>query len=336
MKKNPMDEVDAPPDPRHLKEYQFLTREERQKIQERIASTNVQVAYYLALNTGVRVSECFALCWSDVDFVNRKVRVNKQMRYEDRKWCFTPLKTINSYRDVGVTSSFIRYLQEVKRYQEEARAFYGDGYCSGNVVWDRREKNQDEKLIVRDLINVKQNGVMLTPNSEKFLAHIIKEDCGIPFKFHNLRHTYATILAENGAHPRYVQQQLGHAKFEFTLRYYTHVTAKMGEQAMECLESEIDFPFDQEESSSQNLGREKGVIVPGEAFDQVHIRYPDNSFSAALPEGTQLEVWFDNHWIISQLYRQGGSWVLKNIQSPSIYGLMVRIVRDQEESLIPG
>lgn len=88
MKKNPMDEVDAPPDPRHLKEYQFLTREERQKIQERIASTNVQVAYYLALNTGVRVSECFALCWSDVDFVNRKVRVNKQMRYEDRKWCF--------------------------------------------------------------------------------------------------------------------------------------------------------------------------------------------------------------------------------------------------------
>ena len=46
-------------------------------------------------------------------------------------------------------------------------------------VWDRREKNQDEKLIVRDLINVKQNGVMLTPNSEKFLAHIIKEDCGI-------------------------------------------------------------------------------------------------------------------------------------------------------------
>ena len=258
------------------------------------------------------------------------------MRYEDRKWCFTPLKTINSYRDVGVTSSFIRYLQEVKRYQEEARAFYGDGYCSGNVVWDRREKNQDEKLIVRDLINVKQNGVMLTPNSEKFLAHIIKEDCGIPFKFHNLRHTYATILAENGAHPRYVQQQLGHAKFEFTLRYYTHVTAKMGEQAMECLESEIDFPFDQEESSSQNLGREKGVIVPGEAFDQVQIRYPDNSFSAALPEGTQLEVWFDNHWIISQLYRQGGNWVLKNIQSPSIYGLMVRIVRDQEESLIPG
>ena len=196
-----MDEVDAPPDPRHLKEYQFLTREQRQKIQERIASTNVQVAYYLALNTGVRVSECFALCWSDVDFDNRKVRVNKQMRYEDRKWCFTPLKTINSYRDVGVTSSFIRYLQEVKRYQEEARAFYGDGYCSGNVVWDRREKNQDEKFIVRDLINVKQNGVMLTPNSEKFLAHIIKEDCGIPFKFHNLRHTYATILPRTALIP---------------------------------------------------------------------------------------------------------------------------------------
>ena len=62
------------------------------------------------------------------------------------------------------------------------------------------------------------------------------------FKFHNLCHTYATILAENGAHPRYVQQQLGHSKFEFTLRYYTHVTAKMGEQAMGLLETELELP----------------------------------------------------------------------------------------------
>ena len=43
---------------------------------------------------------------------------------------------------------------------------------------------------VNDLINVKENGEMLTHNSIKFLARIIRDDLHIPFKFHNLRHTY--------------------------------------------------------------------------------------------------------------------------------------------------
>ena len=46
-----------------------------------------------------------------------------------------------------------------------------------------------------------------------------------------LRHTYATVLAENGLNPRYVQEMLGHAKLEFTLRYYTHITEKMSSAA---------------------------------------------------------------------------------------------------------
>lgn len=334
MKINPMDEVDAPPDPRHQKEYYYLSSEERKKIQERIASTNVQVAYYIALNTGVRVSECFALRWSDIDFSNRKIHVNKQLRYEERKWCFTPLKTVNSYRDIDVTPSFISYLQEVRQYQLEAQAFYGDGYCSGNIVWDRREKNQDQRLLVQDFVNVKQNGEMLTPNSEKFLAKIIREDCGITFKFHNLRHTYATILAEKGAHPRYVQQQLGHSKFEFTLRYYTHVTAKMADQAMDLLESELELPL-AISGGSQQISCREGILVPSTDMEQVCIRYSDNTFSTTLPRGTQLEVMVNGSWILAQLDRKGSEWVLKSMKSPSIYGLRARLVKEQDAVLRP-
>lgn len=242
MKKNPMDDVPPPPDPRHQKEYHFLTSEERKCIEERIKTTNVQTAYYIGLSTGVRVSECFALRWSDVDFERRRIRVNKQLRFQDKKWCFAPLKTPNSYREIEVTEGFISYLKGQRHQQLQAKSFYGAAYQKNNAVWDRREKNQDEQLLVDDFINVKQNGKMLTSDSEKFLARIIKADCGIQFKYHNLRHTYATILAENGAHPRYVQKQLGHAKFEFTLRYYTHVTEKMGEVAMQALSKEIILP----------------------------------------------------------------------------------------------
>ena len=133
MKKNPMNEVNPPPDPRHQREYHFLTREDRQLIQKRIASTNVQTAYYIAINTGVRVSECFALRWSDIDFERHRVRINKQMRFEDKKWCFTPLKTKSSYRDVEVTDHFLSYLRALKAHQETGHAFFQDAYSNDNV-----------------------------------------------------------------------------------------------------------------------------------------------------------------------------------------------------------
>ena len=324
MKKNPMNEVNPPPDPRHQREYHFLTREDRQLIQKRIASTNVQTAYYIAINTGVRVSECFALRWSDIDFERHRVRINKQMRFEDKKWCFTPLKTKSSYRDVEVTDHFLSYLRALKEQQEKGHAFFRDAYRNDNVVWDRREKNQDERIVVRDFINIKQNGSMLTPDSEKFMAKIIKSDCGIPFKFHNLRHTYATILAENGAHPKFVQKQLGHAKFEFTLRYYTHVTDKMGAQAMAVLEHEVEVPLITKDEERRKEMRE-GVLIPDRNDDRMDIRFSCEEYYGGLHCGTTMDVWLDDRWQPARIEKDSNGWFLDGIKSRSILGLKVRI-----------
>lgn len=326
MKKNPMDDVDPPPDPRHQKEYHYLTEGERQLIQERIATTNVQTAYYIAINTGVRVSECFALRWSDIDFEHRRVHINKQLRFEDKKWCFTPLKTPSSYRNIEVTQTFLDYLRALKLKQEEGRRFFGDAYHNENIVWDRREKNQDEKIAVPDFINIKQNGAMLTSDSEKFMARIIKNDCGIPFKFHNLRHTYATILAENGAHPKYVQAQLGHSKFEFTLRYYTHVTDKMGQQAMAVLESEISVPFTIDNPDGVNRGQmREGILIPKINDDKIDVRFGCDDYYGGLSEGEGMDVWMDDHWIRTKLEKSQSEWALVGIKTDLIFGLKVRI-----------
>ena len=324
MKKNPMDEVDPPPDPRHQREYHYLTRDERESIQKRISTTNVQVAYFIAINTGVRVSECFALRWSDVDFQRKRIHINKQLRFEDRKWCFTPLKTKNSYRYIEVTDMFIGYLRALQEQQAESRVLYGEAYCHENIVWDRREKNQDERISVCDFINIKKNGAMLTPNSEKFMAKIIRQDCGIQFKFHNLRHTYATILAENGAHPRFVQQQLGHAKFEFTLLYYTHVTDKMGQRAMSIVESEIGVPFTLGGKHGPVTLKE-GILVPGASQNQILVRFSSGQYSDELHAGTNIEVWLDDHWVNSQLERNNDEWSLDGVKVCSIIGLRVKI-----------
>ena len=239
-KKDIFTEVTPPPDPRHIGEIRAYTAEELAAMNERLQDTNVIIPFYIALNTGLRESEVFALQWSDVDFENRKIKIHKQLLFQDRKWCFCPLKTKNAYRSVNITDSFCKYLENLKATQENNRKLYKDGW-KRNFVTDRLIRNKENYMEITDFISIKVNGEMLTTNSIKFLSRTIKKDLGISFKFHNLRHTYATVLAESGVSARYVQEMLGHSRLEFTLRYYTHITEKMGNIASQALESTVTF-----------------------------------------------------------------------------------------------
>lgn len=239
-KKNAFDEVPAPPDPRHISDIRSYTKEELDLMADRLKETNIKTSFYIALNTGLRESEVFGLRWEDIDFEKKTIKVNKQLLFQDKKWCFCPLKTINAYRSVNITESFCNYLRKLKEEQEKSKEIYGDGY-KRNFVTNRLERNKEKLLEITDFVNVKVNGEMLTTNSIKFMSRIFKNDLGLDFRFHNLRHTYATINAENGISPRYVQEMLGHSKFEFTLKYYTHVTDKMSSLARNALESNVTF-----------------------------------------------------------------------------------------------
>ncbi|MBQ8836954.1 MAG: site-specific integrase [Clostridia bacterium] len=244
-KKDIFESVTAPPDPRHVGEIRAYTADELAAMEERLQGTNVIISFYIALNTGMRESEIFGLQWSDVDFEASKIKVHKQLLFQDKKWCFCPLKTKNAYRSVNITDNFCEYLKSLKEQQAENKVFYEDGY-KRNFITDRLVRNKEKLLEITDFINVKPNGEMLTTNSIKFMANIMKNELNIPFKFHNLRHTFATVLAESGVSPKYVQETLGHAKLEFTLRYYTHITEKMGSAAKEALEGLVSFKSNKE------------------------------------------------------------------------------------------
>lgn len=141
-KKNIFPSVTAPPDPRHVGEIKVYTAEERQAMETRLHETNIIVAYYIALNTGLRESEVFGLRWEDVDFEKKKIKICKQLLFQDRKWCFCPLKTKNAYRSVNITDSFCEYMKKLKKHHEENKKLYGDGY-KRNFVTDRLERNRD-------------------------------------------------------------------------------------------------------------------------------------------------------------------------------------------------
>ncbi len=242
MKKNIFNDITPPPDPRHIGEIRSYSKEELEKIEMRLQDTNVIIPFYIALNTGMRESEIFALQWSDINFETKKIKVSKQLLFQDKKWCFCPLKTRNAYRSINISDGFCDYLMDLKHSQEEFKSMYGSGYKK-NFVSERLSRNQDNCVEVTDFVNVKINGEMLTTNCVKFMSRVIKNDLNIDFKFHNLRHTYATILAESGVSPRYTQEMLGHSKFEFTLKYYTHITDQMSAVAKQALEESLNFNF---------------------------------------------------------------------------------------------
>ena len=131
-------------------------------------------------------------------------------------------------------------MKKLKNEQDESRKSYGYGY-KHNFVTDRLIRNKENLMEITDFINVKPNGEMLSTNSIKFMSRTIKNDLKIQFKFHNLRHTYATILAGNGISPRYVQEMLGHSKLEFTLKYYTHTTGCMADTARMAIDKSLFY-----------------------------------------------------------------------------------------------
>lgn len=235
IRKNPTDNVIPPANYRAYGEIKNYTKEELAKMEERYSTTNLIPAFKIGINLGLRVGECFALRFSDIDWEKQTIRINKQLHFQDKQWSFIPPKTACSVRTIKMGDEFVAYLKELQQQHEKNKKEYDVGYAI-NYITDRRG-DKPQRIIVDDFINVKQNGEMLTTNSVKFMSRIVKNDLEIEFKYHNLRHTHTTMLAEAGVNPKYVQKRLGHSKLSTTLNYYTHITDKMDEEVANIMDN---------------------------------------------------------------------------------------------------
>ena len=198
-----------------------FSREELVILDDYFRGTNAETAYMLGRFCGLRINECFGLKWENVDVERGTILIDRQMQYQDGLIKLVPLKTHNARRTIYMSDKLKTYFQELERNNQEQAA----------ALAAQREQNQtfitdiDGKQISSlELVNCLPNGKIQTVNSMKFHSRTIKATLGIDFKYHHLRHTYGTRLAEMNTPTHILCNQMGHASGKVTERYYLAVS----------------------------------------------------------------------------------------------------------------
>ena len=88
------------------------------------------------------------------------------------------------------------------------------------------------------MVMVRPDGSYINSRTIQHVSRVATQDLGFEkFDYHSLRHTHATMLAELGASPKYVQHRLGHKNIQVTMNIYQHLTDKMSEEGARLLDT---------------------------------------------------------------------------------------------------
>ena len=237
MLKNTVDSVKTPLQGIEEGTIKTYTQAQLDAFEERFATTNLLTAFKLGRALGVRCGECFGLLWDDVNWKNHTIKISKQLVYEDRMWTLRTPKTKSSIREIELQDSIYNYLKELRATQQQQKAELGVAYRGIRVAIDRGRNKSMELLTDLEFINIKPNGELLTPDSSKILPRIAEKELGCNFRYHNLRHSHASWLAEHNVPMIVTKTRLGHSKEETTNRYYVHLTNGMRENLLSTLNS---------------------------------------------------------------------------------------------------
>jgi integrase len=174
-----------------------------------------EALYVLAITTGLRRGELLGLRWEDVDLKRRTLRVGRALVREGGRHTLGETKTKRGRRQVKLTPRTVNALKVHRKKQLEEKMKFAGLF-------------KEHGLIFASTVGTPVNPENLVNRSFKPLL----EKAGLPeIRFHDLRHTCATLLLSRGVHPKLVQELLGHATIAMTLDTYSHYLPSMGDQA---------------------------------------------------------------------------------------------------------
>jgi integrase len=167
------------------------------------------------------------LMWEDVDLDSGVLQVRRTLQAlgfpKGTPATLTEPKTPRSRRSVSLTAMAVDALLRHRKRQEQEQAAAGDAW-------------QDRGLIFPTTVGTPVNYANLNPRSFKPLL----KKAGLPdIRFHDLRHTCATLLLSRNVHPKIVSDVLGHASVTITLDTYSHVIPGIGAAAAGAMDDAL-------------------------------------------------------------------------------------------------
>ena len=198
-----------------------FTHDQLDLLDEYFKGTNAETAYLLGRYCGLRINECFGLKWENVDLENGTITIDRQMQYQESLIKLVSPKTRNSNRVVYMSHVLKVHLQEKARQRAEDEVRFAALREQNRRVI---EDVDGSKIYSTDLVNCLPNGKVQTVNSMKYPTREIKKKLGIQFKFHYLRHTYGTRMAEMNTPTHLLCNQMGHGNIHVTQKYYIAIS----------------------------------------------------------------------------------------------------------------
>jgi integrase len=219
LPRNPCDGV-TPPRPEQV-EMDVWNAEEAAAFLAATTKHEMHALYALALSTGMRQGELLGLKWNDIDLDAGKLHIHRSLQYQRGSGLvFVLPKTAKSRRPIKLGNRTVDALKAHRKKQLENRLKAGS-------LWKEQ-----------DLVFPTEMGAPHDPSWQYKVFKKAVEDAGLrSIRFHDMRHTAATLLLSKNVHVKVVSEMLGHSSITITLNTYSHFVPSLHDQAADVMDS---------------------------------------------------------------------------------------------------
>jgi integrase len=200
-----------------------LTPAEARTLLSVIRGHRLEALFSVALSLGLRQGEALGLRWADVDVDNGTLHVRNQLQRIAGRLTLVPPKTAKSRRTLVMPPLTVDALRQHQKRQVAEKTWAGSKWTETDLVFANRTGGPTQ---ARRVI-------------EQF--HDLLERAGMRrIRFHDLRHSCATLLLVQGVSPRVVMEVLGHSEIALTMNAYSHVVPELQRDAADRMQSILE------------------------------------------------------------------------------------------------